>query len=361
MYADVLGAVAFVTVAFLALFFFIDFVDELNDVGKAGYKLQHAALYCALLVPGHFYELFPITVLIGAIFAMARLAQSSEFTILRTSGLGPGRALSLLAVLGLSFAAITFVVGDYVAPYFDRVATNLRAGVRGGMKLEGMGAWLKDRRDLPGGGERMDSINVGRVAPDASLEDVRIYEFDTQGQLLTRLAAKRGHVGGGKWVLEDVQRTEWPVQGADTPPRDTHLGQLEWPSTLTPAVVSAAVATVRSMSTIDLYRYASHLSENEQAAQRYEIQFWKKALYPFACLVMMGLALPFAYLHARRGGMSLMVFGGILLGISFVLLNNVATHLGLLQNWIPWVAAGAPSAVYLLLSLAAFRWLVRNR
>jgi len=77
--------------------------------------------------------------------------------------------------------------------------------------------------------------------------------------------------------------------------------------------------------------------------------------------VMMGLALPFAYLHARRGGMSLMVFGGILLGISFVLLNNVATHLGLLQNWIPWVAAGAPSAVYLLLSLAAFRWLVRNR
>ena len=38
---------------------------------------------------------------------------------------------------------------------------------------------------------------------------------------------------------------------------------------------------------------------------------------------MVGLALPFAYLHARSGGVSLKVFVGIMLGISFVLLNNV--------------------------------------
>ena len=44
-------------------------------------------------MPGHLYELAPIAVLIGTIYALARLAQSSEFTILRTGGLGPGRAL----------------------------------------------------------------------------------------------------------------------------------------------------------------------------------------------------------------------------------------------------------------------------
>ncbi len=76
---------------------------------------------------------------------------------------------------------------------------------------------------------------------------------------------------------------------------------------------------------------------------------------------MVGLALPFAYLHARAGGVSLKVFGGIMLGISFVLLNNVAGHLGLLRNWTPWIVAAAPSALFLLLSLAAFSWLVRYR
>jgi lipopolysaccharide export system permease protein len=54
-------------VAFLALFFLIDIVDELADVGRNGYTAWQAALYCLLLVPGHLYELAPIAVLIGSI------------------------------------------------------------------------------------------------------------------------------------------------------------------------------------------------------------------------------------------------------------------------------------------------------
>jgi lipopolysaccharide export system permease protein len=136
---------------------------------------------------------------------------------------------------------------------------------------------------------------------------------------------------------------------------------LRWESTLPPGVVAAALLPLSTMSTVDLWRYARHLSGQDQAAQRHAIQFWKKALYPLACLVMVALALPFAYLHARGGGVSLKVFGGILLGISFVLLNNVAGHLGLLRDWTPWVAAATPSLVYLVLSMAAFAWLVRYR
>jgi lipopolysaccharide export system permease protein len=59
--------------------------------------------------------------------------------------------------------------------------------------------------------------------------------------------------------------------------------------------------------------------------------------------------------------MSLKIFGGIMLGISFVLVNHIASHLGLLHQWAPWVAATAPSVVYLLVSLGAFAWLVRYR
>ena len=106
------------------------------------------------------------------------------------------------------------------------------------------------------------------------------------------------------------------------------------------------------MSTLELWRYIGHLDTNEQAAQAYEIQFWKRALYPFACLVMVGLALPFAYLHARAGGISLKVFGGIMLGIGFVLLNNLAGHIGMLRDWTPWVVAAAPSLLFLMMSLA---------
>ena len=369
LYRDIVWSVVFVAVAFLSLFFFIDFVDELESVGRGGYTLGQAAARCVMELPGHFYELFPISVLIGTIYAMARLAQSSEFTILRTAGLGPGRALRLLALPGLVFALITFVIGDYVAPVTERQAVAMKAGMRGGISLGSGGAWLKERRSGFGiggaAGDRSISVNVLAAGAGGQLLGVRIFEFDTDGRLRTRLEAASGQVQAhGSWQLREVQQTDWPTPDAalrGSPLTLQTLPELTWPSTLDTSVVAAALLPAGTMSTADLWRYASHLSIQDQAVQRYEIAFWKKALYPLACVVMMALALPFAYLHARAGGVSYKVFGGIMLGISFVLLNNASGHLGMLRQWTPWLVAAAPSGLYLLISMGAFAWLVRYR
>jgi len=363
LYRDIAGSVLFTALAFLSLFFFIDFVDELEDVGKQGYQAWQAAVVSLLALPSHFYELFPIAVLIGSIYALARLAQASEYTILRTGGLGPARALWLLALLGLAFAAITFVIGDYAAPYVQRERALLQAQFRGGLTFGRAGAWLKEHHSTPEG-ERSYSIQVSKASAAGALEGVRIFEFDADGRLLASIDAARARVGrDAVWHLEGVDVTRWDAQKGDATPAvtETRLDRLAWPSTLTSNVVAAAVLPINTMSTLELFRYTQHLADNEQAGQRYEIQFWKKALYPFACVVMVALALPFAYLQVRRSGISLKVFGGIMLGISFVLLNNVSGHLGLLQNWTPWVVAAVPSLLYLMLSMAAFSWLVRYR
>jgi len=364
LYRDIVWSVAFVAVAFLSLFFFIDFVEELEAIGRDGYTLWHAVARSLLELPGHFYELFPIAVLIGTIYAMARLAQSSEFTILRTAGLGPGRALWMLAIPGLWFAVLTFVVGDFVTPLTEREAVLIKAGAKG-LSLGGSGAWLKERRRAGQDDERSVSVNVAATAPGGELRGVRIFEFDRDGRLRTRIQADAATVrSDGTWLLHRAERTEWPTPEAS---RDeaglihTSQASLRWASTLDASVVSAALLPLQTMSTLELWRYSGHLTDQDQAAQRHEIQFWKKALYPFACVVMVALALPFAYLHARAGGVSFKVFGGIMLGISFVLLNNVSGYLGVLKQWTPWMVAAAPSALYLLLSMAAFAWLVRYR
>jgi len=363
LYAEIAKATVFVALAFLSLFFFFDFVAELGKANEKGYTALHAAIYSVLFMPGHLYELMPIAVLIGAIYALASLAQSSEFTILRTGGLGPGRALVALAGLGVAFAVFTFLLGDYLAPLSETQAASFKAAFRGNFKLDRAGAWLKDRRTTLDG-ERSYSVNVAAAGAGGVLRGVRIFEFDADGRLLSRIAAESGKVGAdASWQLTTVSVTEWrdAVAGNRSRVRETLHPDLVWKSTLGADVVSAAVLPLTTMSTHDLFRYIRHLANNEQASQRHEIQFWKRALYPFACLVMIALALPFAYMHARSGGVSLKVFGGIMLGISFVLLNNVASHIGLLSNSTPWIVASAPSALYLLLSLAAFSWLVRYR
>lgn len=363
LYRDIAASVFFVALAFLSLFYFVDFVDELEGVGQRGRTTWHAALAALLELPGHLYELAPIAVLIGTIYSLARLAQSSEFTILRTGGLGPGRALRLLAVLGLAFGMATFVIGDYVAPAAEEQGVQLKARFAGALSIGGAGAWLKERRD-DNGAERSFSVNVTGTGPGGTLLGVRIFEFDRDGALVSRIAAPQARVGADStWTLTDAELTRWPAarDGARPAVEITRHDTLDWPSTLDARVVAAAVLPVGTMTTLELWRYSEHLSDQEQASQSHRIRFWRKALYPLSCLVMVALALPFAYLHARAGSVSFKVFGGIMLGISFVLLNNLSGHVGNLQGWSPWVAAAAPSALYLLLSMAAFAWLVRYR
>jgi lipopolysaccharide export system permease protein len=377
LYRDILASVAFVAVAFLSLFFFIDVVDDLDQIGSRGRTLADVLLAAALEQPGHLYELMPIAVLIGSIYSLSRMAQSSEFTILRTGGLGPGRALALLAVLGVGFGALTFAIGEVLAPASERQAVMLKARFAGGLRVGTAGAWLKDHAVTPAG-ERSWSVNVQGTSGSGALLGITVFEFDGNGTLLSSVEAPEGHVDAeGRWTLTDARLTHWPAPAAlPSPPatpaarddaavpravRTERVATYTWNSSIDPQVVAAAVLPPATMSTLELWRYSRHLSAQEQAAQQHQIRFWRKALYPLACVVMVALALPFAYLHARAGSVSFKVFGGIMLGISFVLLNNLAGHLGLLRDWTPWIAAATPSALYLLMSLAAFAWLVRYR
>ena len=361
IYGEVLSAVSFITLGFLALFFFFDFVEELQSIGRnaaSGYKLVHALSYVTLMVPSHLYELLPITVLIGTIFVMARLAQSSEYTILRTSGLGPWRALRTLMVMALGFVVLTFAIGDYVAPAADRTGQLLKARFQGRITIGQTGAWLKDKQETA-----QFMANVGALSPDGGMRQLHIYEFDNQGLLVSVMRADSARFGNdASWVLKQAERTEFITRGTENIRAErTVVDNFRWPTQISAEMVSAAVLKPERMGTIDLFEYIRHLDANGQTAQRYEIEFWKKVFYPLSCLVMVVLALPFAYLHFRSGGIATYVFGGVMAGISFFLLNNVFGYIGNLQNWQPWLTAALPGMIYSVLSLTAFGWLVLRR
>lgn len=375
IYGEVLASIALVAAGFLALFFFFDLVDELQYLGKTNglptasdiYQIRHALLYVSLLVPNHLYELLPISVLIGTIFVMARLAKSSEYTILRTSGLDPWRALKLLLSLGCIFVVASFVIGDYLAPLSERTAQLLKAKYQGTIMVGQTGAWLKEKQAY-----NTYVANVKRLSPNNEMLGIQIFEFDNKGLVVSKMQAAKGTFSeDDSWLLKGVSRIEFSLPASSTTAVNTTatlagvsrsmLNSFRWPTEISQEMVSVALLKPERMATIDLFNYIRHLDANGQTAQRYEIEFWKKVFYPLSCLVMVVLALPFAYLHFRSGGISGYVFVGVMIGISFFLLNNVFGYIGNLQNWQPWFAAAAPGLLYMTISLGAFGWLVLRR
>lgn len=350
MAREIYAATALVLAAFLALFAFFDLIHEFEDLGKGGYQLQHAVMYVTLTMPGRVYELFPIAVLIGTLYGLTLLARHSEITVLRASGLSTRAMLLSLGKLGIVFAVLTFVFGEFIAPPAEKAAQQLRLKATSALVAQEFrtGLWVKDE---------LSFVNVRDVLPDASLRHIRIYEFDRSYQLRSISEAQAGSfVPPDKWKLEDVVQTQFDGARA----RVVTIPEADWRSALNPDILSVLMVVPERMSLVTLYLYTRHLADNQQKTERYEIALWKKVLYPFAVLVMMALALPFAYTHDRMSAVSIKVFTGVMMGIAFHMLNGLFSHLGVINNWRPFFAAITPSAMFLLAAGGMLWWVERR-
>ncbi len=362
---EILVAVAFVLVAFIGLFAFFDLIAELSDVGKNGYTFGNAVVLVILGLPGRCYELLPISALIGTIYALAQLASRSEFTIMRVAGLSTNNAARMVLVPGILLVGLTYLVGEVITPATEKQTQVYRANIARGSMTEAFktGLWVKDTTVDESGADRVRFVNIGKVNPDRSLERVRIYEFDTDLHLTSIRFADSGKYDGlNSWKLRNVTETHFKMN-ADQSPQSvgvTTVASEHWHSDINPDILGVLLVQPDRMAAVELNNYIHHLEDNKQAAQRYQIAFWKKLIYPFAVLVMMALGLPFAYLQVRAGGISLKIFAGIMLGIGFYLLNSLFSHLGLLNTWPPFISAALPSAVALLAAAGALRFVERR-
>ncbi|GAB2886503.1 LPS export ABC transporter permease LptG [Uliginosibacterium flavum] len=347
---EILSSTLLVLGAFLCLFTFFDFLAELEELGKGGYQIKHAFIFVALSIPSRAYEIMPIAVLIGSLFALTQFARNSELTVLRAAGVSTLRLMGELLKIGLIFVVTTFVVGEYVAPPLERVAQKWRLrSINASVPQElRTGMWIRDGRLF---------VNVSRVLPDTSLEKVKIFEFDEAHRLLSMNLAEKGAYSPAQgWLLTDVVQTRFVGERIET----ARLPALRWGSELTPEMISVVMVTPERMAIGNLYQYTQHLKANAQRTGRYEVAFWKKLMYPLAALVMMGLALPFALGNQRSVNVGARVLMGVMLGITFYLLNALFSNLGIINNWPAFLSATAPSLMFFLLAVGMM-WTVDRR
>lgn len=348
---EIYASIALVFSALLMLFAFLDLIHELSVMGQGSYNLGYVLLFVLLTVPSHIYDLFPVAILIGAIFALVQMAASSELIVYRSSGASLWQMIGALFKIGLPLVLLSYLCGEVLAPPSERMAQSLRLKAQNAevtLKEFRTGVWVKDERSF---------VNVKNVLPDTSLLNISIYEFDESYHLRAITAAKRAtFVEEKHWHLEDVMQTLFNKQGTTVNNRPS----MEWNSVLNPDLLSVLLVVPEQMSAWNLYQYTQHLRDNHQKTARYEIAMWTKLVYPFAVLVMMLLALPFAAHHRREGGISGKIFLGIVLGLSFHFLGRLFASLGALNDWQPLLSATTMPMLFLLLAGGMLWWTERR-
>jgi lipopolysaccharide export system permease protein len=349
---EIYASVALVLVALLMLFSFFDLINEMGSLGRGSSRIGYVLLFVVLTMPTHLYEIFPVGVLIGTILALVQMAAHSELMVFRASGVSLRQMVLALVRIGIPLVILNLLCGELLTPPSERLAQELKLKAQHNevtMSQFRSGIWARD-------GHRF--VNARAMLPDSSLLNVNIYEFDDHYHLLGITAAKRAvfDAAAGSWSLEDVVQTLLGASSATV----NNVAQMEWQSTITPDLLNVLLVPAEQMSIWSLFQYTTYLRENHQTTTRYDIAMWNKLMYPAAILVMMLLALPFAALQRRTGGVSGKIFAGIVLGLSFHFVGRLFANLGSLYDWPPVLSATAINWVFLMLAGGMVWWTERR-
>ncbi len=366
---EILQATGFVLLALIALFAFFDLVGQLGRISK-GYTLIDAFIITGLRLPMRIYEVMPIAALLGAVFVMSQWAARSEFTILRVAGLSPVRLAGMLMVPGLILMTLTYGFGEFIAPSSDVYAREYRAFIQNRtMSVRGSstGAWVREVTQSTTGERSVRYINVQKITPDQEAQIWRVYDFNSKQNLTRIVTADSGtwaHKQG--WLLKQAVNTSLPILSdlSVTPILDRVMVSppvsMMLKTSIDPSIFSVMMLKPENMSMRALAHYVTHLQQTQQQSGRYEISLWNKAFYPVAILVMIALAMPFAYMNTRSGGVSIKIFAGVMIGLGFYTVNNLFSYIGMLNTWPPLLVALVPTVIMLILAMIGM-WMVERR
>jgi len=331
-------------VTLLAVFSLVDFLDDLSDVGKGSYTTAVAIQYMLLTTPSRVFILFPVAGIIGSLIGLGSLAAHRELVVIRASGVSSlriaGAAMKAAAVLVVA----SVLVGEVVSPYTEQRAHQLRAtALSNNRSLEtGKGFWVRDGNTF---------INVTQVLPGNRMNGLYIYEFDDEHRLRVATYADRGLYEDGEWTLEGISQSEIGPDGVT----GRSVTEANWRSRFKPELAEVVSVRLASLSIPGLMRYIDYLQSNGLDITRYQLALWSKLIHPLTTVVMIFIALPLVL--GRLGSVSIAqrILAGIVIAVTFLVVEQLASHVALTVGVNPIIAACAPTLLILAFAVWMFR------
>lgn len=330
-----------------ALDFFFALIAEMGSIGRGNYGLQEALVYVLLTLPRRIYDLIPIAALLGSLLWLGNLASHSELIAMRAAGVSVRRIIFWVMQAGLIVVIAMLLIGEVIASRAEAMANEIKMHATDGRITAGrLGIWARD-------GEHI--LRASTVLPDNILHDLTVFHLDPANQLLSMTSIQSAQYRDGLWYLEQIHRTRL----APTATEVERVESEEIPHLLASEYLNLLSIEPRQMSGLELLRYIHYLRANHLETAVYEVALWQRITLPASTWVMLLLAMPFLFTHQRDGDAGRRLFFGMLLGVSYLIVLRLMTHLGLLYNVPPWLSASAPLWFFLFVAMLFFRRIPR--
>lgn len=323
-------------IVLLALFGFLDLVEQLGDVGEGSFGIGDAVWQMILGLPRRLAQVLPFAALLGSLGVLGVLANHQELVAIRAAGVSVRRLAGGVLMAGLALVAALTVLEQVVAPALDREALIARNRALGGSDAATQDWWLRDRGLIL----HIAEMRHGRVP-----FGVEIMERGEHHSLKRFIHAGWADVlDSGRWRLHEV------TVKMIAEDRTARVEFMDWRPPAELALIFRLQLAPESLAPLTLYRYIGHLDRAGRPAAQYRLVLWQKLAAAVNSVAMTLLALAFVFGSPRTGVGARLLLGG-LTSILFFLAAQLAGSIGLVSGVPPVLAALGPAALLLTAAL----------
>ncbi len=309
----------------IGIFVLVDAFEHLDEFVEANVPMTTAGLYFLLKLPGIFYELSPLILLLSGLLTIALLSRHTELLALRSVGVRPGQVLTPLLAAALLICTLTFVLKAFYVP---KAVAEYQEIWRLHVKHDRPKGLLREGKLVYHGKNCIWTTKLG--SPDATvLTDVWWLQFDGQYRARRILAAPVAEYQEDRgWTFKNgVELALKDQEGYVSTPFETRLlrGQE------TPKDFVSVEIPPEELDLPSLWKGVARMKKLGFPSFQQETLLWSNILYPFLGVSLLALGLPLT-LSAGRWGVGAGLGLGVIMGFvtwsfwSFILtLGNTGT------------------------------------
>lgn len=337
--------------AFTGIYLLIDIFEKVDDFIEHQASLGDCLLYFAHKVPLVINQTIPMTILLATFLTLGSFSRTNELTAMRAGGLSLTRiAMPLfISALVITLGVITF--NETVLPFHTKRMNEIfnhqiKKKPLETHRLENI--WFREDDRI---------IHIGLANPDgAQIQNLSIFEFSPSFELLSRLDAPKALASQDQWSApESIKRSFDSEKG-------TLLESLAMQHKIVPLSQSAQQLRESSprpeeMGFFQLRELTRKLRKEGYNAVRYQVDMHSRLSTPFANLIMVFLAVPFALARGRGSSPAVGVSISIAIGIAYHMLQALMLAFGYSEALPALLAAWSPNTIFLLFGC----WLMLNK
>jgi lipopolysaccharide export system permease protein len=353
---ELLTPLAFCLGGFLIFWVSLFFFTRLDEIREAKLNLGESLQLCATSLPEFLVLLLPILLLLALLYTLTHLAKFHELTALRAAGISLWRLSAPYLAVGLVATGISFALNELLVPRCAAWAENLkqRHAKNGKVANARQPAHFVNNGFLNARAHRLwkfsefDALTSEMISPNVNwpLPD---------GSVRT-LQAERGVFTNGAWTFFRVNML---IQASATS-RLTPLfatNRLALPEFAeTPAQIVSGVRFNDKQSwagsrnaDLPLAEIRELLNNNPgmsaDDANRLHTKLHGRLAAPWACLVVVLMAVPFGAQSGRRN-LFFGVAGSIFICFAYFILQQFSLAFGMSGHLPGWLAAWLPNFIF---------------